>query len=242
MAMSIRVSKGGRLFGIAAGLGGGAMIGSAGSWAKAVFVSSDNLRYDVRELNGADRVAMLVLRLFVIAGAACFIALGSRRMRMTAGALMVLAAAAGLVIALLADSPSFSDFELPCTNAVRPTCLQSISGGSGRLVAGLGAVLAAGYGIVALLRSGGEASPIPATERPAGADSGTGRAGPPTAPQKPPMSDADLPGWTVVDFGTSHERRMTDASLLGLTVLVLVIALVVGFFVVINVVLSNDTL
>jgi hypothetical protein len=44
----------GRLFGIATGLGGAPMIGSAGrSWAKAVFVSSDNLRYDVRQLNGA---------------------------------------------------------------------------------------------------------------------------------------------------------------------------------------------
>jgi hypothetical protein len=68
--MSIRISEGGRLFGIMAGLGGAAMSGSAGrSWAKAVFVSSDYLRYDVRELNGADRLAMLVLGIFVIAGA-----------------------------------------------------------------------------------------------------------------------------------------------------------------------------
>jgi hypothetical protein len=85
--MSIRLSKGGRLLGIMAGLGGAAMIGSAGrSWAKAVFVSSDYLRYDIRELNGADGLAMLVLGLFVISGAACFIALGSRRMWMTTGA------------------------------------------------------------------------------------------------------------------------------------------------------------
>lgn len=73
--MSIRISKGGSLFGIMAGVGGAAMIGSAA-------------------------LTWIVLGFFVIAGAACFIALGSRRMRMTASALVVLAAAAGLVIAL----------------------------------------------------------------------------------------------------------------------------------------------
>jgi hypothetical protein len=47
--MSIRISKGGRLFGIAAGLGGAAMIGSAElSWANGEFVSSDYLRVDFR--------------------------------------------------------------------------------------------------------------------------------------------------------------------------------------------------
>ena len=86
-----------------------------------------------------DRLAMLVLGLFVIAGADCFIALRSRRMRMTAGALVVLAAAAGLVIALLADSPSLSPFlGLPCTNAPRPTCLQSVEESLCRVLGGLG--------------------------------------------------------------------------------------------------------
>jgi hypothetical protein len=217
--MSIRISQGGRLFGIMAGLGGAVMSGSAGSpWTVAVFVSSDYLRSDVRELNGADRLAMLVLGLFVVAGAACFIALGSRRMRMTAGTVVVLAAAAGLVIALLADSPSFSDFELSCTNAARPTCLQSMSGGSGRLVAGFGAVLAAGYGIVALLRSGGEAHKTHATERPAAVPSGANSSS---------------------DFGTPPKRRMSDASLLAWTVVAIVIALVVGAFVVVSVVCSE---
>lgn len=113
-----------------------------------------------------DRLAMLVLGLFVIAGADCFIALRSRRMRMTAGALVVLAAAAGLVIALLADSPSLSPFlGLPCTNAPRPPCLQSVEESLCRVLGGLGAILAAGYGIVALLRSGGEATPTHAAGR-----------------------------------------------------------------------------
>jgi hypothetical protein len=60
--MSIRISEGGRLFGIATTLGGAPLIASAGrSWAEADFVSSDNLGYDVTELNGAARLAMLAL-------------------------------------------------------------------------------------------------------------------------------------------------------------------------------------
>jgi hypothetical protein len=85
---------------------------------------------------------MLVLGLFVIAGAACFIGLGSRRMRMTAGALLVLAAAAGLVFALFADSLSFagSPVGLPCQPVFRLPCI-STSEGDGRVLAGLGAGL-----------------------------------------------------------------------------------------------------
>ncbi|HEY2924199.1 MAG TPA: hypothetical protein VGJ98_04465 [Candidatus Eisenbacteria bacterium] len=100
------------------------MSGSAGvSWTKAVFVSSDYLRSDISKLRGADKRTMLVLGLFVIAAAACFIALGSRRMRMTAGALMVLAAAAGLMIALRADPPSRPGFRASvhqCCSAYLP--------------------------------------------------------------------------------------------------------------------------
>ncbi len=82
-------------------------------------------------------------------------------MRMTAGALVVLAAAAGLVIALRADPRSIDVlFELPCTNP-GPPCLKSVEGSNARVLAGLGAALAAGYGIVALLRSGGEAPQLP---------------------------------------------------------------------------------
>lgn len=195
------------------------MIASAAlSWPKAVFVSSDYLRYDISELRSADRRAVLVLGLFVVAGAACFIALGSRRSRMTAGAFVVLAAAAGLVIAVRAEPPSLPVFGLPCTNAPRPTCLRSVSEGNGRLLAGLGAVAAAGYGIVALLRSGGEAPPTHAAGRSPAVPSGAN-----------PSSD----------FATPPKQRMSDASLLAWTVVAIVIALVVGSFVVVSVVCSE---
>ena len=139
--MSIRISEGGRLFGVMAGLGGAAMIGSAA-------------------------LTWIVLGLFVIAGAACFIALGSRRMRMTAGALVVLAAVAGLVIAL------------------------AYPHSTGRVWGAWGAILAAGYGIVALLRSGGEAPRTPAAGRSLTVPSGATPSG---------------------DFATPHKRRMSDA-------------------------------
>ena len=161
--MSIRITQGGRLFGVMAGLGGAAMIGSAA-------------------------VIWIVLGLFVIAGAACFIALGSRRTRMTAGALLVIAGAAGLVIAL-ADPQS-----------------------TGAVWGGWGAVLAAGSGIVALLRSSGEAHRIPA------------------AGSSPIVTSGDTPS---EDFATPYKRRMSDASLLALTVVAIVIAVGVIFFVVI---------
>ena len=102
--MSIRISEGGRLVASLAGLGGAAMIGSAAlTWSTVHLFTPDPLDDDFIELNGADRRAMLMLGLLVIAGVACFIALGSRRMRMTAGALVALAAAAGAMVALLAD-------------------------------------------------------------------------------------------------------------------------------------------
>jgi hypothetical protein len=210
--MSIRISKGGRLFGIVAALGGAVMIGGAAlSWTKAIRVTYF-LPYEVSELNGADRIAMLVLGLSVILGAACFIALGSRRVRITAGGVVVLAAAAGLVIAMLADPPSFagSPVERPCQFDLRLPCIQTL-GGDGRVLAGWGAVLAAGYGIVALLRSGGEAYL-------------TSAAGP------SPVPSASSP---PSDFEAPPKRRMSDASLLALTVVAIVIAVVVGFFVVI---------
>jgi hypothetical protein len=59
--MSIRISKGGRLFGIVAALGGAVMIGGAAlTWTKAVRVTYF-LPYEISELNGADRIATLVL-------------------------------------------------------------------------------------------------------------------------------------------------------------------------------------
>jgi hypothetical protein len=158
--VSIRISEGGRLFGFMAGLGGAAMIGSAA-------------------------LTWIVLGLFVVTGAVCFIGLGSRRMRMTAGALVVLAAAAGVVIAL-ADPQS-----------------------TGAVWGGWGAVLAAGFGIVALLRSGGEAPRTAVAGR----------------------SSTSSPGATPSgDFATPHKRRMSDASLLASTVVAIAIAVVVVFF------------
>jgi hypothetical protein len=158
--MSIRISEGGRLFGIMAGLGGAVMIGSAA-------------------------LTWIVLGLFVIAGAVGFIALGSRRMRMTAGALVLIAAAAGLVIALVDPNSS------------------------GAVWGGWGAVLAAGFGIVALLRSGGKGRGTPAAGRS------------PTVP-----SEATPSG----DVAMSHKRRVSDASLLALSVVAIVIAVGVVFF------------
>ena len=219
--MSIGISKGGRLFGIVAALGGAVMIGGAAlTWRKAVRVTYF-LHYEISELNGADRIATLVLGLLVIAGAACFIALGPRQVRITAGGIVVLAAAAGLVIAMLADPPSFagSPVERPCQLDLRLPCIETL-GGDGRVLAGWGAVLAAGYGIVALLRSGGEAYPTRAAGR------------------SPAVPSASSP---PNDFEAPPKRRMSDASLLALTVFAIVIAVVVGFFVVIWSICSDPT-
>lgn len=220
--MSTRISEGGRLFGIMAGLGGATMIGGASlSWRQAIFATPDNLRYEITELRVADRRTMLVLGLFAIAGAVCFIALRSRRNRTIAGALVVLVAAAGLIVAFRPDPNSTTElFDLPCTDLGR-LCVTSVGTGGGSVLAGLGAVLAGGFGIVALLRSGEGTA----------ATTAAGRS--PTVP-----SGATPPR----DFATPHERRMSDASLLGLTLAVLVIALVVAFFVIADYIYSHDSL
>ena len=170
-----------------------------------------------------------MLGIFVMAGAACFTALGSKRLRIGADALVVLAAAAGLVIAFRADPSSFVGrslpSEVPCHDSFFPgPCPIDVNAGGGLSLARLGAILAEGAGIVALLRSGAEALPTPAAGH--GVPSGASRPGPPTTPQKPPTSGADLTGWTVVDYGTPYEGPMSDVSLLGWIVLALLIALV----------------
>ena len=218
--MSIRISEGGRLFGIVATLGGAVMIcGAALTWTKAVLITHDYSRYDVSEPHGADRTAILVLGLSVVAGAARFIVLASRRMRMTAGAFLVFAAAAGLAFALLADSLSFAGSPVghPCQPVFRLPCI-STSEGDGRVLAGLGAGFAAGFGIVALIRSGGEA-PTGAARRLPSASSGETTSG---------------------DFARTHKRRMSDAALLGLILIAMVIALVVGFNVVVQQICSES--
>lgn len=205
------MSKGGRLFGIMAGLGGAAMSGSARlSWA---YVSHGYPSY-VIELRDADRRAMLVLGLLVITGAACLITLGSRRMRMTAGALVLLASGAGLVIAF--TTPLLTGSEVRCTY-FHP-CLQSVREEHGPVLAGLGAVVAACFGIVALLRSGGEALATHAAGRSPAVTSGAGPSG---------------------DLATLPERRMSDLSLLVWIVVAVVIALVAAFVVALSIICSD---
>jgi hypothetical protein len=66
-----------------------------------------------RGIASADGRAVLVLGIFVMAGTACFTALGSKRLRIGPGTLVVLAAAAGLVIAFPADPSSFAGRSSP---------------------------------------------------------------------------------------------------------------------------------
>lgn len=74
--MGIRISQGGRLFGIVAGLGGVAMIGSAAlTWPAALAITRPERR--INELIRVDGLTMLLLGLVVVAGAAGLIALGS---------------------------------------------------------------------------------------------------------------------------------------------------------------------
>jgi hypothetical protein len=227
--MSIRISEGGRLFGILAGLGGAAMVGGAGlPWA-IVDVGFGTPVHEYRVpwgIASADGRAVLLLGLIVMAGAACFTALGSRRLRIGAGALVVLTAAGGLLIAFPANPSSFAGrtfpAEVPCNDSFLPgPCPLDVDTGSGLTLARFGAILAAGAGIVALLRLGGEALPSPPAGY--GVPSAAGRSGVPTTPE-PPTSDADMTGGTVVDAETPHRRRMSDASLLGGIVLALVAA------------------
>ena len=177
----------------------------------------------------ADGRAVLVLGLFVMTGAACFTALESRRLRIGAGALVVLAAAAGLLIAFPADPSSFAGrsfpAEAPCQDSFFPgPCPLDVDAGSGLTLVRFGAILAAGAGIVALLRSGGEA--LPSQPAGYGVPSGASQAEGPTTPLAPPMSGAEVTGSTVVAFATPQKRRMSDASLLGW----ILVALVMTFF------------
>src|SRR4029453_16698297 len=110
--------------------------------------------------------------------------------------------------------------DLPCTNPGFPPCIENVTNDGGLWLAGWGAVLAAGYGIVALLRSDGER--------------------PPEAERSPAVPSGVIP---PEDFATPHERRMPDASLLAWTLVALVIALAVYFFFqFVDIVLSHDSL
>jgi hypothetical protein len=191
--VTTRVAQGGRLFGIVAWLGGVAMIGSADrGWPNALVVTS-GLRGQINELISVDAQTMLVLGFVVVVGEAGFIALRPRRLRIAAGLLAVLAAAAALV-GLVADPRP--DPELTQV------------------------VLAAGYGILGLLRSGSEATPVPVTDYPADIATEEGTASPPMKRRRPRMSDAQLLVWTVV---------------------AIVIAVIVGFFVSIAIICSSPS-
>jgi hypothetical protein len=201
--VTTRVAQGGRLFGIVAWLGGVAMIGSADrGWPNALVVTS-GLRGRINELISVGAQTMLVLGFVVVVGEAGFIALGPRRLRIAAGLLAVLAAAAALV-GLVADP--------------RPD--PELTQVGGPPLALLGVVLAAGYGILGLLRSGSEATPVPVTDYPADIATEEGTASPPMKRRRPRMSDAQLLVWTVV---------------------AIVIAVIVGFFVSIAIICSSPS-
>jgi hypothetical protein len=126
----------------------------------------------------------IVLGLFVIAGAVGFIALGSRRMRMTAGALVLIAAGAGLVIALVDPNSSGAAW--------------GAGGGPGRRLWDRG----------------------PAPFRWEG----------PRDPRGEALADRPAEATPSGDLAMSHKRRVSDASLLALSVVAIVIALGVVFF------------
>jgi hypothetical protein len=219
--MSIRISEGGRLFDIMAGVGGAAMIGSTGLvWKEGFFLKPNYNGYFVVLRGGALGRAMLVLGLIVIAGATTFIGLGSRRIRMTAGVVVVLAGAAGLIILMLSGDPRrLAGWPVParCGHPTVTPCIDYLYDRSGVFLAGWGSVLAVGYGIVALLRSRGEA-PVPAAGRS------------PVAPSDAARS---------LDSATPHKPRTSDAGLFGWTLVGLVIALVVFFFVLFAAIVSD---
>jgi hypothetical protein len=178
--MSIQISENGRLFGILAGLGGAAMIGSAVlPWKQAVLITAAYEGYDISLPGGARGRAMLVLGLAVIVGVATFIGADALRLRMRAGVVVVLAGAAGLIVAFSADPRSLATrpAEFPCTNPGFPPCIQGVLNGAGLMLAGWGSVLAVSYGIAAVLRRG---------EIPSGSAA------------EPRMSDAAVFVWTVV--------------------------------------------
>src|SRR5512132_2453421 len=122
---------------------------------------------------------------------------------MTAGALVVLAAAAKTRDRAARRSTFARRYRGPCTNAPRATCPTHVLEGDGPRAGGPGGGPCRRLGIVALLRSGGETPRPPAAGR-----SPTG------------TLDATQAG----DVATPHKRRMSDAALLTLIVVASVIA------------------
>jgi hypothetical protein len=141
-------------------------------------------------------------------------------MRMTAGALVVLAAAAAWSSRCaqihLRSPVRLSSFRAPVP--VLPASKALVKAVVACWVAG--GDLGRWLWIVAVLRSGGEAIPTHAAGRSPAVPSGAN-----------PSSD----------FATPPKRRMSDASLLAWTVVAIVIALVVGFFVAVWSICSDPT-
>jgi hypothetical protein len=207
--MSIRMSEGGRLFGIMACVGGAAMIGSAGLvWKEGFFAKPNGNGYFIILRAGAYGRVMLLLGFIVIAAAATFIGVESRRIRMTAGVVVVLSGTAGLILLVLSAEPRSLASWVParCTrsNPEDAPCIDHLANGSGAWLAGWGSIVAAGYGILALVRSRGGTPRTPVAERPVAIP-----------------SDATPTG----DVATSHESPTSDTHVFGWTVVVLVIAL-----------------
>jgi hypothetical protein len=195
--MSIRISEGGRLFGILAGLGGAAMVGGAGLPSALVEVGFGIpvREYSVpRGIASADGRAVLVLGLLVMAGASLLHSTGIETAEDRGRCPGRARPAAGLLIAFPADPPSFAGrsfpAEVPCHDSFLPgPCPLDVDAGSGLTLARFGAILAAGAGIVALLRSGEHALPSPPVGY--GVPSGAGRSEAPTTPE-PPTSGAEF--------------------------------------------------
>jgi hypothetical protein len=207
--MSIRMSEGGRLFGIMACVGGVAMIGSAGLvWKEGFFAKPNGNGYFIILRAGAYGRVMQLLGFVVIAAAATFIEVESRRIRIAAGVVVVLAGTAGLILLVPSADPRSLASWVParCTrsNPEDAPCIDNLANGSGAWLAGWGSVVAAGYGILALVRSRGGSPRTPVAERPVAIS-----------------SDAPPPG----DVASTNESPKSDTQMFGWTVLVLVIAL-----------------
>jgi hypothetical protein len=197
------MSEGGRLFGIIACVGGAAMIGSAGLvWKEGFFAKPNGNGYGIILRAGAYGRVMLLLGFVVIAGAATFIGVESRPIRIAAGVVVVLAGTAGLILLVPSADPRSLASWVParCTrsNPEDAPCIDNLANGSGAWLAGWGSVVAAGYGILALVRSRGGTPRTPVAERPAAISSHAIPPGDVASTNESPKSDTQMFGWTVL--------------------------------------------
>jgi hypothetical protein len=197
------MSEGGRLFGIMACVGGAAMIGSAGLvWKEGFFAKPNGNGYFIILRAGAYGRVMLLLGFVVVAAAATFIGVESRRIRIVAGVVVVLAGTAGLILLVPSADPRSLASWVParCTrsNPEDAPCIDNLANGSGAWLAGWGSVVAAGYGILALVRSRGGSPRTPVAERPVAISSHAPPTGDVASTNESPKSDTQMFGWTVL--------------------------------------------